>query len=78
MLEAFAKHLEAENAPIQCVVGIWADNLDEDSKKAFKELMDKRVPSEPLYRDLISSGQKIPFKTTSFRTHMRGHCICQK
>jgi len=78
MLEAFAKHLNAENAPVRCVVGLWVETLDDDSKKAFKQLMDKKVASEPLYRDLINSGQDIPFKTTSFRLHMRGFCICQK
>lgn len=78
MLEAFAKHLDADSKPTKCVVGLWVDTLDEESKKAFQQLMDKRIACEPLYRDLINSEQDIPFKSTSFRTHMRGFCICQK
>lgn len=78
MLEVLQKHLEQHKAPTKCAVGSWLDTLDNKYKDLFKQLIEEKVESAGLYRDLVSNGYELPFKSTVFRQHMKGYCVCQK
>lgn len=77
MLDVFQKHLESADKPSKCAVGKWADTLDDKTRKVFETLIEKKVETSGLYRDLVSNGYELPFKSTVFRMHMKGYCVCQ-
>lgn len=80
--EVLSTHLEPK--PAECVVQKWQNsqpfsnremlnkiralNMDEDKKK--------HTDIAELYKALTSETA-LPFKVTSFRSHMRGYCVCQ-
>ncbi len=77
VLNILQKHLDA--AKEGCVVGKWVDTLAEEEKKAFALIKEKNdlVSLTAMYHDLFNEDD-LPFGLTSFRTHFRGTCPCQK
>lgn len=77
MLDILNKHLEG--AKEGCVVGKWVETLTEEEQKAFALIKEKNelVSLNAMFQDLFDS-QELPFGLTSFRTHFRGTCTCQK
>ena len=77
MLDILNKHLEG--AKEGCVVGKWVDTLTDEEQKAFALIKEKNelVSLNAMFQDLFDS-QELPFGLTSFRTHFRGTCTCQK
>ena len=76
MLDILNKHLE--KAPFKCVVATWISSLETLEKEAF-ELLSKNssnINVSALYAELYLQ-QKLPFKVTLFRSHMKGYCTCQ-
>jgi hypothetical protein len=60
-----------------CVVGVWLQNQD----KEFQEVLDvlKKSPSLNISETLVLIRKyypELPFKRTSFSTHMKGTCQC--
>lgn len=77
VLDILNSHLN--DAKEGCVVGKWVDGLSEEEKSAFALIKEKNslVSLNGMYRD-IADSQDLPFGMTSFRTHFRGTCTCQK
>lgn len=77
MLDILNKHLEG--AKEGCVVGKWVETLTDEEQKAFALIKEKNelVSLNAMFQDLFDS-QDLPFGLTSFRTHFRGTCTCQK
>lgn len=79
MLDVLNKHLELASAATRCSIGEWIDNLDENTKEVFHKIEERKdVVIASLYDDLIESGVELPGKLTTFRSHMKGYCTCQK
>jgi len=77
VLGILQKHLNG--AKEGCVVGKWIDSLKEDEQKAFSLIKEKNelVSLNGMFHELYEA-QDLPFGLTSFRTHFRGTCTCQK
>lgn len=77
MLNILKLHLEG--AKEGCVVGKWVDTLSDDEKQAFSLIRERNslVSLNAMFQDLYEV-QDLPFGLTSFRTHFRGKCTCQK
>lgn len=79
MLDVLNKHLELADAHVRCSIGEWVDSLDENTKKVFHQIEERKdIVIVSLYKDLIASGVELPGKLTTFRSHMKGYCVCQK
>ena len=62
-----------------CSLGYWLEKQDEATREAFSRISAaKNIAVQKLYNDLIEAGIDLPCKLTTFRTHMRGYCTCQK
>jgi hypothetical protein len=77
MLETLNKHLT--HLTVGCVVAQWISSLTEEEQTAFLEVQkhSEHIKIVGLYYDL-DKEEKLPFKLTAFRSHMRGYCSCQK
>lgn len=77
MLNILKAHLES--AKEGCVVGKWIETLSDDEKQAFSLIRERNslVSLNAMFHDLYDV-QDLPFGLTSFRTHFRGTCTCQK
>jgi hypothetical protein len=77
VLNILQRHLDG--AKEGCVVGKWIDTLTEQEKQAFALIKEKNelVSLNGMYQDLFDADD-LPFGLTSFRTHFRGKCPCQK
>lgn len=77
MLDILNKHLN--DAKEGCVVSKWVETLDENEQKAFALIKEKNslVSLNAMFQDLFEA-RELPFGLTSFRTHFRGKCTCQK
>lgn len=77
MLDVLKKHLEPTK--VQCAVGVWSLTLDEEEKTVFKSLEEAgdSINAASLFKDLCQT-EKLPFKLTIFRAHLKGYCACQK
>ena len=61
-----------------CKVNKWLLTLPEKDAEAinmFKTMKSEKIAN--LYRALASSKQGVPFKASSFRSHLKGLCKCQ-
>lgn len=77
MLEVLNKHLKGNHSV--CSVALWMSSLDKEEQEAFILLKDnnEKVNVSELYGDLADTTD-LPFKTTTFRAHLRGYCVCPK
>lgn len=77
VLDILTLHLEG--AKEGCVVEKWIDTLSDEEQKAFALIKERNelVSLNAMFQDL-SFSQELPFGLTSFRTHFRGTCTCQK
>ena len=61
-----------------CVVKVWLIDKPQDVQKSFEAIA--LTPNANLsiaYRYICDEFKDLPFKRTSFVTHMRGRCTCQ-
>lgn len=61
----------------KCVVGRWVVSLTTEEQNGLEKI--KELPKYNLvnlYRKL-NERTELPFKLTSFKSHMRGVCTCQ-
>lgn len=79
VLDVLNKHLFNASAFERCSFGYWLDKQDDATKEGFKKIFDsKNISAQQLYTDLIDAGTELPCKLTTFRSHMKGYCLCQK
>jgi hypothetical protein len=73
-LRELAKQAELEG----CVVGKWLATQDIEIGETLKLLATKPGINITTTMDILKKHDpSIPFKRTSFSTHMRGTCSCQ-
>ena len=71
------KELAAKAAVSGCVVGIWIQNQDKEFQEVMKVLSSSPNLNMTEALALIKKHHPdIPFKRTSFVSHMRGTCTC--
>ena len=77
VLDILNKHIET--AIEGCSVSVWIDKLSAEEKKAFEDIQknSENINVSGLYNDL-NSTDKLPFKLTAFRSHLRSYCTCPK
>lgn len=62
-----------------CGVARWLTTLNKEEGEAFLECLDTPgVTALGLYNTLLSNGIALPFKQTSFRSHVNGYCSCHQ
>lgn len=62
--------------PPSCVVGKWIHGLEPEERDGMERLRSvATLNTSDLYRKL-NERTELPFKTTSFKAHMRGYCTC--
>lgn len=75
LADLLLQHLN-ESKP-QCRFGKWLETQDEQIQDLFDKLMKKENKNiSAIWSDLQSTG--VPFKSSTFKTHMRGGCQCPK
>lgn len=74
--DLLSQHLNAE--PAKCVFGAWLDQQEESDQELFNQVIQKKNLSiAALYETLTQLGE-LPFKATTFKSHIRGVCKCPK
>lgn len=70
------QHLNAADA--KCSFGAWLDKQNKEDQEGFALLMQKQsINVASLYRSMTSVLEDLPFKSTTFKSHVRGDCKCQ-
>jgi len=70
------QHLNA--APSKCSFGKWFEEQPEKSQELFTQVLQKKnINIAALYETLTQLGE-LPFKATTFKSHLRGVCKCPK
>lgn len=61
----------------KCSVGKWLLEQDQELQEVFALLVKKDKKNiSSIWRDI--SSEDLPFKSTTFKSHMRGDCSCPK
>lgn len=69
-------HLNGVNQNTKCSMGKWLDEQGSDVQELFTQLASKSsLNTMALYRSLADT---LPFKSTTFKLHMKGNCTCPK
>lgn len=61
-----------------CVVGRWVFDQEPELREVFNELRKKTNLNLKSAYLLITAHTEVPYKSTAFRSHMRGLCTCPK
>jgi hypothetical protein len=69
------EHLEIVTKPMKCTVGNWLETQEPEVSKLLEHLASIDVNVSALFKNLEA---EVPFRLTTFKTHMKGHCICPK
>lgn len=75
LLDIIESH--AKTASSKCSVGKWVDTLEPEEQTAINNLVNSDNLNATSLFLAIEKQIKLPFKITSFRSHMRGYCSCQ-
>lgn len=69
------QHLNAADA--KCTFGAWLETQSKTDQEGFALLMQKKpINVASLYRSMTTLSD-LPFKSTTFKSHVRGDCKCQ-
>lgn len=68
----------AKTASSKCSVGKWVDTLEKEEQDALNSLINSESLNATSLFLAIEKQVKLPFKVTTFRSHMRGYCTCQQ
>jgi hypothetical protein len=75
LADLLLQHLN--DAKPQCMFGKWLVEQEDEIQDLFNQLMKKEKKNiSAIWSDLNSTG--VPFKASTFKTHMRGDCSCPK
>lgn len=70
------RHLDAADS--KCAFGAWLAQQAQEDQDGFALLMKKQpLNIASIYRSLTLEIENLPFKSTTFKSHMRGDCKCQ-
>jgi hypothetical protein len=58
-------------------VGKWINTLEPEEQDAFNGLINSDELNATSLFLALEKQIKLPFKITTFRSHMRGYCSCQ-
>jgi len=76
LIDIINKHLNAADS--KCSFGAWLAQQGKAEQDGFELLMKKKpVNVASIYRSLTIEVEDLPFKSTTFKSHMRGDCKCQ-
>jgi hypothetical protein len=75
LLDIIESH--SKSLPSKCSVGKWIDTLEPEEQTAFNGLVNSDTLNATSLFLAIEKQIKLPFKITTFRSHMRGYCSCQ-
>lgn len=77
MLSDKLSTLAKEGAINGCVVKVWLINQEKDLQDAFDLLVKSQNANLTVaYKYICDENSNLPFKRTSFTTHIRGRCTC--
>jgi hypothetical protein len=77
MLSEKILNIAKEGSINGCVVKVWLITQPKELQEAFDSLI--KSPNANLsvaYRYVCEENSNLPFKRTSFVTHIRGRCTC--
>jgi len=76
LADVLRDHLEGISKPSKCLVGKWLSDQDAEVQDLFAQLMRKPdLNAMALFRNLDGA---VPFKSTTFKLHIRETCSCPK
>lgn len=76
IVDVLREHLEGINKPSQCTMGKWLGTQESEVQDLFAQLALKpNLNAMALYRSL---EETLPFKSTTFKLHIKGTCPCPK
>jgi len=75
LLDIIESH--AKSLPSKCSVGKWINTLEPEEQDAFNGLINSDELNATSLFLALEKQIKLPFKITTFRSHMRGYCSCQ-
>ena len=61
-----------------CSMKIWIDSKDAKVGEYFARLQGKEGLNHTELYEKITRVEDLPFKFTTFKTHLRGKCTCPK
>lgn len=65
------------DADAKCTFGVWLDKQSKSDQENFALLLQKKsINVASLYRAMTTLND-LPFKSTTFKSHVRGDCKCQ-
>jgi hypothetical protein len=79
LLEVLKEQKSIATSEPACMVADWLLTLNDEEAQEFIECM--KVPNLSalgLYNALVKQGIDLPFRATTFRSHVKGYCICQR
>jgi tryptophanyl-tRNA synthetase len=81
MLESFTEFLV--DKPSECSVQKWLNTLTSEDQGNYLRVEEKyragaNISMVHVYKALAEEVSNLPFKLTSFRSHMNGTCTCQR
>lgn len=76
LLEIIESHANA--VPSKCSVGKWIETLTSEEQTALNGLVKNDNLNATSLFLALEEQVKLPFKITTFRSHMRGYCSCQQ
>lgn len=77
MLVDALKILEEESNHAGCAAGTWISQQEPEVQELLNKLGDNpNVSLSKLYKTVSSEHSGLPFKRTTFITHMSGMCVC--
>jgi len=77
----FTEFLEDEK--FECTVKKWLNELTSEDQSEYAVLESiyragAKIDISKVYNKLLDGTDSLPFKLTSFRTHIKGVCTCQR
>ena len=70
------EHLDSTTFSRKCKMGIWLEGQDADVVSLFNEVATRsQVNISAIYQSLATD---LPFKSTTFKLHIKGTCTCPK
>jgi hypothetical protein len=74
--DVLREHLESSTFSRKCKMGLWLEEQDSDVVSLFNEIASRpQVNITAIYHSLVND---LPFKSTTFKLHIKGTCTCPK
>jgi hypothetical protein len=74
--DVLREHLEGVSKPAKCSMGKWLETQEPEVQDLFAQVVLKpNLNAMALYRSIQDT---LPFKSTTFKIHIKGTCPCPK